>query len=406
MSLDNVLARSQAPRTGTCCWSRSASAMSVPIVIVGSSVLAALMSRYPAIIWVGGGVLGYVAGRHDARRTPWSSGASGSGGSRARISAPSGPGRRPHDDGLVARASSPPEERGMTGARGSGVLGAARRHRPDRHLACRRQRPRDRARGPRAAAAPAAPRAHLGHRGSRGPPRRLHRGREPAPSIPLLQLGGGLALIWIAVQARPPRHRRATRARGTARRSGEAIWIIVVADVTMSLDNVLGVAAAAPRATWSSSSSASRCRCRSSSGAAGSSARSWPATSGSSGSEAAVLGYRCRGDDDQRPHRGALARPRGRRDADQWLIDRARRVSVLGLGWWLARAAARRQPPARAGISAMDLEPVKSVRIYEDIVRQVRALIADGHLKSGDRLPPGRDLAERFPRQQNLAIRN
>ena len=27
----------------------------------------------------------------------------------------------------------------------------------------------------------------------------------------------------------------------------------------------------------------------------------------------------------------------------------------------------------------MDLEPVKSVRIYEDIVRQVRGLIADGH---------------------------
>jgi len=44
----------------------------------------------------------------------------------------------------------------------------------------------------------------------------------------------------------------------------------------------------------------------------------------------------------------------------------------------------------------MDIEPVKSVRIYEDIVRQVRALIADGQLKSGDRLPPERDLAERF----------
>jgi len=44
----------------------------------------------------------------------------------------------------------------------------------------------------------------------------------------------------------------------------------------------------------------------------------------------------------------------------------------------------------------MEIEPVKSVRIYEDIVRQVRALIADGHLKSGDRLPPERDLAERF----------
>lgn len=44
----------------------------------------------------------------------------------------------------------------------------------------------------------------------------------------------------------------------------------------------------------------------------------------------------------------------------------------------------------------MDLEPVKSVRIYEDIVRQVKTLIADGRLKSGDRLPPERDLAERF----------
>lgn len=42
------------------------------------------------------------------------------------------------------------------------------------------------------------------------------------------------------------------------------------------------------------------------------------------------------------------------------------------------------------------LEPVKSTRIYEEIVRQIRALIADGQLKSGDRLPPERDLAERF----------
>ncbi|MBI2467974.1 MAG: FadR family transcriptional regulator [Candidatus Rokubacteria bacterium] len=42
------------------------------------------------------------------------------------------------------------------------------------------------------------------------------------------------------------------------------------------------------------------------------------------------------------------------------------------------------------------LEPIKSTRIYEEIVRQIRALIADGQLKSGDRLPPERDLAERF----------
>src|SRR6266545_604505 len=44
----------------------------------------------------------------------------------------------------------------------------------------------------------------------------------------------------------------------------------------------------------------------------------------------------------------------------------------------------------------MELEPVKSIRIYEEIVRQVKALIADGRLTSGDRLPPERELAERF----------
>jgi GntR family transcriptional repressor for pyruvate dehydrogenase complex len=42
------------------------------------------------------------------------------------------------------------------------------------------------------------------------------------------------------------------------------------------------------------------------------------------------------------------------------------------------------------------LEPVKSTRIYEEIVRQVKQLIGEGRLKSGDRLPPERDLAEKF----------
>jgi len=42
------------------------------------------------------------------------------------------------------------------------------------------------------------------------------------------------------------------------------------------------------------------------------------------------------------------------------------------------------------------LEPIKSTRIYEEIVRQVRLLIRDGRLQSGDRLPPERDLAEQF----------
>jgi GntR family transcriptional repressor for pyruvate dehydrogenase complex len=50
----------------------------------------------------------------------------------------------------------------------------------------------------------------------------------------------------------------------------------------------------------------------------------------------------------------------------------------------------------RSDVEWPSLEPVRSTRIYEEIVRQIRMLIADGHLKSGDRLPPERDLAERF----------
>jgi GntR family transcriptional repressor for pyruvate dehydrogenase complex len=42
------------------------------------------------------------------------------------------------------------------------------------------------------------------------------------------------------------------------------------------------------------------------------------------------------------------------------------------------------------------VEPIKSTRIYEEIVRQVKELIAQGRLKSGDQLPPERDLAEKF----------
>lgn len=42
------------------------------------------------------------------------------------------------------------------------------------------------------------------------------------------------------------------------------------------------------------------------------------------------------------------------------------------------------------------VEPVKSTRIYEEIVRQVKTLVQEGKLRSGDRLPPERELAERF----------
>jgi len=50
----------------------------------------------------------------------------------------------------------------------------------------------------------------------------------------------------------------------------------------------------------------------------------------------------------------------------------------------------------RRGDRGVDLAPIKSTRIYEEIVRQIKQLISEGQLKSGDRLPPERDLAEKF----------
>jgi YjbE family integral membrane protein len=63
--------------------------------------------------------------------------------------------------------------------------------------------------------------------------------------IPLLQVAGGLVLIWIAIKL----VRQAESGGEGHVRHGtsllEAIWIIIVADVVMSLDNVIGVAGAA-----------------------------------------------------------------------------------------------------------------------------------------------------------------
>lgn len=63
--------------------------------------------------------------------------------------------------------------------------------------------------------------------------------------IPLLQVVGGLLLIWIAIKL----VRQSDEAGEGKAKAGttliEAIWIIVVADVIMSLDNVIGVAGAA-----------------------------------------------------------------------------------------------------------------------------------------------------------------
>lgn len=63
-------------------------------------------------------------------------------------------------------------------------------------------------------------------------------------TIPLLQMVGGLLLVWIALRlVRQDASSDAHVRHGATLR--EAVWIIIVADAAMSLDNVLAVAAAA-----------------------------------------------------------------------------------------------------------------------------------------------------------------
>ena len=62
--------------------------------------------------------------------------------------------------------------------------------------------------------------------------------------VPGLRLVGGLLLVWIALKLVHSESGVESEVRHGAS-LWEAIWIIIVADVTMSLDNVLAVAAAA-----------------------------------------------------------------------------------------------------------------------------------------------------------------
>lgn len=62
--------------------------------------------------------------------------------------------------------------------------------------------------------------------------------------VPFLRVAGGFALLWIALRLIRPQAEGAEAVRHGAS-FWEAIWIILIADVTMSLDNVLAIAAAA-----------------------------------------------------------------------------------------------------------------------------------------------------------------
>lgn len=62
-------------------------------------------------------------------------------------------------------------------------------------------------------------------------------------NVPFLKLAGGLLVLWIAVKvlrgaSGPP------QGEPSPRRFAEAIWYIVLADITMSTDNVLAIAGA------------------------------------------------------------------------------------------------------------------------------------------------------------------
>src|SRR2546428_11842112 len=61
MSLDNVLAIAAASH-GDLVLVMFGVGLSLPIVVWGAGLLAHLMNRYAWIVWLGGGLLGYVAG--------------------------------------------------------------------------------------------------------------------------------------------------------------------------------------------------------------------------------------------------------------------------------------------------------------------------------------------------------
>src|SRR5690348_2161061 len=67
--------------------------------------------------------------------------------------------------------------------------------------------------------------------------------------VPFLKLVAGLVLVWIALKLVHSESGVESEVRHGAS-LWEAIWIIIVADVTMSLDNVLAVAAAARGDFW------------------------------------------------------------------------------------------------------------------------------------------------------------
>src|SRR5207249_2428815 len=50
---------------------------------------------------------------------------------------------------------------------------------------------------------------------------------------------------------------------------------------------------------------------------------------------------------------------------------------------------------------SLEVREARKTRVYHAIVDQIRELLAEGRVKPGDRLPPERELAERFKASRN-----
>ena len=61
MSLDNVLAIVGVARDDTVL-ALLGLAISIPLIVVGASLITTLINRFPVLIWIGAGLLGWVAG--------------------------------------------------------------------------------------------------------------------------------------------------------------------------------------------------------------------------------------------------------------------------------------------------------------------------------------------------------
>src|SRR6187402_1751906 len=70
--------------------------------------------------------------------------------------------------------------------------------------------------------------------------------------VPFLKLVGGLLLLWIAIKLLVPSAEHGEESVKAGDTLMRAVWLVTVADIVMSLDNVIAIAAAAENAAAAS----------------------------------------------------------------------------------------------------------------------------------------------------------